>query len=72
MAPVVKVSCKSRVAMEDKMVVVPRQLDRSYHSSGPQFLGSFDGKDLDYIAKAIFGCRFTAIIFDPHSGMLVA
>jgi len=55
MALVVKVSCKSTVSKEDKMVVVPRQLDRSYHSSGPQFLGSFDGKGLADIAKAIFG-----------------
>ena len=55
MALVVKVSCKSTVVKEDKMVVAPRLLDRSYHSSGPQFLGSFDGKDLVDIAKAVFG-----------------
>jgi len=38
------------------MVVVPRQLDRSYHSSCPQFEGSFAGKGLDDVTKEVFGC----------------
>ena len=42
-------------AMEDKMVVIPQQLDRSYHSSYPQFLDSFAGKGLDDVAKVVFG-----------------